>query len=210
MIRFDEASHTYKNGRGQLVPGVTFMLRCVGAAVPVRPYMRKALARGRAVHKAIELFLRGQLDLPSVDPIVMPYFECFLDWYGKYCPAQFTRMRPEIVLEGSGGLYAGKADVVAWERVLLADAVIDWKTGEEEECHLVQDTLYCLAQNAMRKRGAWPFIVYLWPKKGWKVVTPQNRGEVTRKALAVLDVFSLGRTRHMRLLGLEAFGEEDV
>jgi len=209
MIRFDEGSHTYRDGRGQLVPGVTFMLRCVGAAAPVRPYMRKALARGRAVHKAIELFLRGQLDLPSVDRIVMPYFECFLDWYAKYCPSQFVRMRPEVVLEGPGGLYAGKADVVAWEKIPPADAVLDWKTGEEEECHLVQDMLYCLAQNAKAKRVAFPFVIYLRPKKGWKVVTPQNLGETTRKALAVLDVFALGRARHMRLLGLEAFGEED-
>ena len=208
MIRFDESSHTYRNSRHELVPGVTFILRCVGATAQIRPYMRKYLVRGRAVHKAIELFLLGKLDLPSVDPIVMPYFECFLDWYGKH-DKQFQRMRPEVVLEGSGGLYAGKADVVAWEPYLKTEAILDWKCGEEEGIHLVQNSLYCLAENSMKKKGAVPFVIYLWPKKGWKTVTPVNPGETTRKALAVLDVFGLARERHMKLLASEAFREED-
>ena len=186
------------------------MLRCTGVAKPIMPYMRKYLDRGRRVHKTIELFLRGQLDLGSVDKVVMPYLECFLDWLAKH-EGQFQRMRPEVVLEGPGGLYAGKADVVAWTPHLKTDAVIDWKCGEEEESHLIQDTLYCLAQNARRHKGAAPFIVYLWPKKGWKTVTPVKPAETMRKALAVLDVFGLARDRHMARLAGEKFEgwEED-
>ena len=206
MITFDEASHTYRNSRGQLVPGVTFMLHCVGVASPIRKSSTRALARGKAVHKAIELFLRGELDLSTVDSIVMPYFECFLDWYAKH-DRQFTRVRPEVVLEGPGGWYAGKADVVAKDG--KNDAVIDWKTGEEETAHLVQDELYCMAQSAKTGRPTMPFVVYLWPKKGWKTVTPVNLGQTVEDARAVLRVFNLGRKRHMAWLARLNGFEED-
>jgi hypothetical protein len=211
MITFDEASHTYRNGRGQLLPSVTFMLRCVGAAKPIPPYrsVQNALERGRKVHKAIELFIRGDLDLSTVDAVAMPYFEVFLDWYGKHCPAQFTRLKPEVILEGPGGLYAGKADLVAKDRY-ASDAVIDWKTGEEDPVHLVQDVLYCLAQSAKGKRPAAPFIVYLWPKKGWKTVTPTDSARTMREALSVIDVFGIGRSRHMAWLAKQNGWEEEI
>lgn len=208
MITFQEDRHLYHDARGNPVPSVTYMLRRTGVVEPVRPYMRRALLRGRAVHKAIELFLRGTLDLASVDAVVMPYFECFLDWLAKH-ESQFKRMRPEVIVEHRDLGYCGKADVVAWEPGLGMDAVLDWKTGEEEGWHLTQGALYCLAQNARRLKGAMPFVVYLWPKKGWKTVTPDVMEDVARDALAVVRTFNQGRGRHLAHLAALEAGDED-
>jgi hypothetical protein len=78
-IVFDEASHTYYVD-GKKKPGVNEILKAVGLSkdwTGVDSFYRD---RGVAVHKAIDLYLRGTLDESSIDPFVAPYFRQFLEW----------------------------------------------------------------------------------------------------------------------------------
>lgn len=204
MITFDEERHLYRNARGTLVPGVTYMLRCVGAIPAPRPWTRRAMARGKAVHRAIELHLKGQLDLGTVGKGIMPYFEAALAWLEDN-RRTLQRLRAEVVLEGSGGRYAGKADLLGWVPKPKCDCVVDWKTGEEEPWHRVQGALYALADVNVRKRGCWSRTVYLRADRSYRDAGVAGGGDF-EKAIAVLAVFDLARQRHME--ALERIGEE--
>jgi hypothetical protein len=198
-VTFDEAKHLYHDGRGGLVPNVTYILRAVGAAPPVRWYARKALVRGRAVHRAIELFMRHDLDLASVPKVAMPYFETFLDWLDKH--GHLTRWRTEVVVHNRARGYAGRADVECMDGP--TPVTLDWKTGDPEPWHQVQGMLYGLTGDRVRT----PFTVYLGAKGSWQTVTPVDQVDLVRKAHAVLDTFDLARPRH--LAELARMAEED-
>lgn len=74
-LLFDEARHAYTLD-GSPVPGVSTILKAVstGAYAGVDPeVMARAAALGTAVHKVIELDVRGVLDEDTLDPQLVPY-----------------------------------------------------------------------------------------------------------------------------------------
>jgi hypothetical protein len=82
MLTFDEANHQYF-WQGKPVPGVSEILKETGQAKDwsaVDPYYRD---RGSAVHKAIELWVKDELDEGSLDPVIIPYLEQFKAWVKK-------------------------------------------------------------------------------------------------------------------------------
>lgn len=85
MIELDEATHTYTVD-GVVFPSVTQVLDPLNSFDRV-PAHRLAFARkrGRAVHLATQYFDEGDLDLDTLDPILVPYvqaWERYLDESG--------------------------------------------------------------------------------------------------------------------------------
>jgi hypothetical protein len=68
-LEFDAATHTYRLD-GELVPSVTTVLKSVGLVeyshIP-QDVLQAAAHRGTAVHYALELLDRGELDYESLD-----------------------------------------------------------------------------------------------------------------------------------------------
>jgi len=205
MIRFDPGKHLYTNARGQLVPSVTFLLKCVGAAPAIPRYasIQKAVARGRAVHTAIRLFAEGKLDISTVDPRIMGWFEAFLDWYGT---CSLKRARHEVMVIGEGEGYAGTADMIGMNG--KAEEVVDFKTGSEEGWHGIQVTLYALARFHEKRKGMNRRCVYLKKNGTWTQTIHTDDGVTVRRAMAVVDVFNIARSRHMERCAAEAGIEE--
>lgn len=70
---FDAESHTYRFN-GQLVPGVTTILKPITDFSAVPPQVLAAAAQfGTAVHLACELDDLGELDESQLDPALVPY-----------------------------------------------------------------------------------------------------------------------------------------
>ena len=74
-VTFDEESHTYRVN-GVIYPSVSEILApfCDFSRVP-RDVLERKRQIGRATHKCIELDEAGELDVDTVDPQVMPYFQ---------------------------------------------------------------------------------------------------------------------------------------
>lgn len=76
MIRFDEATHTYMDGDGVILPSVTQILAPLTCLddIPKAVLERKARL-GTAVHSATELFDLDDLDESCLHPEVAPYLD---------------------------------------------------------------------------------------------------------------------------------------
>jgi len=77
MLTFEEASHTYRHG-GQVVPGVTSILRPLVDYSSVPPHVLEAKADlGRRVHEACQYLDEDDLDEESVEADVDPYLAAY-------------------------------------------------------------------------------------------------------------------------------------
>jgi hypothetical protein len=131
-LTFDADAHVYCLD-GEAVPSVTQALHGAGLLPDyskLDPFYRE---RGRAVHEAIALDLRRELDEESVDEEVAPFLDRARRWAAE------INLRP-IWIEGPLGCpiyrYAGTPDVLADSDLGLI--LPDWKAGQFEPGHRIQ------------------------------------------------------------------------
>ena len=135
-LTFDEATHTYRLD-GRVVPSVTQILKRVYpdayAGIPAAVLDRKARL-GTAVHRAIDLFLRDELDELSLHDEVLPYFLCWREWWDS---ASWDEFASEAQFYCDHGGYAGTRDFFG-----ARDSqtwLIDWKiTSHPVRTHPIQ------------------------------------------------------------------------
>lgn len=132
MLAFDADKHEYRLD-GEPVPSVTQALHGAGMLPDysrLDPFYRE---RGSAVHAAIHLDLRGELDEESVDEEVAPYLDRFRHWAAE------VDLRP-IWIEGPLACpvyrYAGTPDCLGMSKLGLV--LPDWKAGQYEPGHAIQ------------------------------------------------------------------------
>ena len=85
LLNFDEASHSYTYD-GQHFDGVTSILKPLSetAYFNVSPeVMERARALGVAVHKVIELDIKGTLDEDSLDDVLRPYLAAWREFLAQ-------------------------------------------------------------------------------------------------------------------------------
>lgn len=120
MIRFIEETHQYFDDAGRL-PSVTEIL---GACIPQYEGIRQevlehASARGRAVHKACELYDKNELDYSTLDEQIIPYLEA---WILFIKDTGFVVGYSEQVVYSNKFRYAGTLDrtgIIAGRRVIV-------------------------------------------------------------------------------------------
>lgn len=141
VLTFDEATHTYRVD-GRVVDSVTQVLgkvfSDVYANIPESVLLRKAQL-GVAVHKAIELWLKNQLDPSELHPEVEPYVESWVAWWAEQ---DFDRFASEQKFFHQAGDYCGTIDFE-----VPGVTVIDWKiTTNKMPTHGLQVTGYAHAR----------------------------------------------------------------
>lgn len=112
-LTFDEAAHVYRAG-GQIVPSVTQILgrlsaeeyRFVDASV-----MEDAALLGKAVHKMIELDLRGDLDVDALSDGLQVYYTA---WQNFRQLSGFQMVLSEARVYSAKYGYAGTLDLAGW------------------------------------------------------------------------------------------------
>lgn len=122
---FDPALHIYRLDK-RIIPGVTDI---VNSVCGVEHYANEwHLNRGRSVHKAISLYLRGTLDPASIDERIRGQVEA-----AKKAVRELN-LNPPYILEvpmfNSTLLYAGTPDL------LVRDILIDWKSSHQDSTEI--------------------------------------------------------------------------
>lgn len=133
---FDEEPHTYTlDGQRVMIP-CTSVVGAVDRVREVEPPDFKPIhsALGRAMHKAIELDILGELDWDTVDERIVPKVKAargFREWEG-FLPAMIQHPEGHLVpaLEvfvwtPEGG--AGTIDAIGWHEGALT--IYDWKSS---------------------------------------------------------------------------------
>lgn len=121
---FHEEGHRYTLD-GQPVPGVTSVLKLISAAdyahVPEELMAEKA-AFGTLVHAVIELDCAGELDVPALDPALVPYY---LGWRQFLALSGFEVIMSEGAVGSRRHRYGGKLDLFG--RLNGTPALVDAK-----------------------------------------------------------------------------------
>lgn len=128
-LRYDPDAHRYYLGARE-VPSVTRVLAetRISAWDHVDPdVLATAAARGRAVHRAVELAVLGRLDPTTVDPVVEPYLHAFDGWHGALGAVGLRVRGVEVALADAALAYAGTVDLVLEAPAGLV--VVDVKTS---------------------------------------------------------------------------------
>ena len=169
--RFDPELHKYYDNNDIEIPGVTATLAEAGL-INTRYYNNFARDRGKAVAKAIELWLHGILDDETVDMEVRPYLDYFIKFY-KNSKFKAELSLVEVPLIHPLLHFGGIPDLPGY----LNDepCVIDIKCGAKEPWHMIQLAYYSIllrdiASFPVKKR----FALYLC---GQGLVEYKNRGD---------------------------------
>lgn len=151
-ISFTEEDHEYRIN-GVAVPSVTGIVAALrnesGASDETMEYKRQL---GKAVHKAIELHARDDLDVDSMEresPDIVPFFEAWLKFKSE---SGFQVLECERIVYSKKLLFAGTLDVVGYrstQELELLDAKCVWSmdaaTGP-------QTAGYTIAYEELRKQ----------------------------------------------------------
>lgn len=166
MFAFDEATHTYTLD-GETLPSVTQILRAEGFInhAFTDPWYAE---RGKAVHKATELYDLGTLDESTIDPCINGY----IDAWKKYL--NDTRYSPELSLIEKPFYhpvrkYAGTIDRKGK----------DIKSGAPEAWHVLQASAYedLLLVNTD------------YVSRGWEMIYLQEDGNYKVKTFSAVDLY---------------------
>ena len=148
---FDAVAHAYYRD-GVRLPGVTQILRAAGLSGSMEWVTEHALERGREVHKAIELYLRGESDAYEFDPVVVPRLEAFRDWRETLgSRLEILEIETPRAHETLG--FGGTPDLLA-----MLDGVrtvCEWKNGTEQAANKWQAAGYALLTGATGRIGVY-------------------------------------------------------
>lgn len=110
-ISFDEATHTYRDSAGLVIPSVTTILKPLYDFSRIDKEVLEAKAKlGTWVHKASELIDTFSLDWSSVPEACMKYLQAYEKWLDEMCP---IITHSETLVFSAQYRYAGTFDRVA-------------------------------------------------------------------------------------------------
>ena len=168
MIRpdFNEEKHEYSYG-GKQLPSVTTVIKEV-LNIEYPDYAIYHATRGTYVHKAIELYLKNNLDFGSIDETIKPYLDSFITFQNK---ANIEPVLLEERFADKNISFAGTVDIVG--KVKGKTYLFDIKTGQKQDSYNAQMAGYkkLLNDNDIDIDGI--YILDLKPA-GCKVIKVEN------------------------------------
>lgn len=175
-VIFVEDKHLYLvDGIPQV--SVTQVIEAIGM---IRKASDWHMERGSHIHKMIELYVNDNLDETTLDPQLVPR----LDAYKQFEKASgFKVDGTEIPLSHPIWKYCGKPDIWGTFKDKNGLYLIDIKSGQHEEWHLIQIAAYAelLSVNNIQINGA--YNLYLKDAGDCKL-EPYNRTQL-RQGLSV-------------------------
>lgn len=162
-----DAGHVYRDDAGRVVPGVTGIIRSCGL-MNESGWNDYARDRGTAVHKAVELYERGTLDMDALDPVITPYLDA---WVAFKNQTGYVAVECEQVLYHHVHRYAGTLDQIG----VLRDKslVLDIKTGTQQAWWAIQTAAY----NAVAKREE-RYSLELRGDGTWKLIQHTDKRDI--------------------------------
>ena len=150
-FQFDPATHTYLSGE-RILPSVTEIVTSVCGEPSYASEWH--MNRGRAVHKAIALTIKGTLDESTIDDRIRPYLDTAKKALSELKISQFVIIETPMlhkVLQ-----YAGTLDLFTDEGIL-----IDFKTNQHSPTTQIQLGGYSelLKSNGYKVNGCWELVI---------------------------------------------------
>lgn len=154
-LTFEESTHTYRlMPSGKIIPSVSTI---IGSVFPFNAKglaVERAVDLGKAVHKAIELDIKGKLDFASVDSVIMPYLNQAQEAINRLNIYK-TKCQTEVFLASKKYGFAGTFD-------LAEKVIVDFKTGQKSIHHRLQVAAYRHLWNSNNKdKIKKAYVVYL-------------------------------------------------
>jgi hypothetical protein len=128
-IVLNEEFHTYQDAEtGRIIPdSCTGLVKKLGFSDPSPFYTEYGRNRGTLAHKVARLFLEGDLDEETVDPVLAPYFHAVLSFL---VDTGFVVTRSEFILYSEKWDFAATVDFEGYYPVAPSILYLgDWKTG---------------------------------------------------------------------------------
>lgn len=189
--------HVYRVGTRR-VPGANEVMRALGISDPYdSAYSDWYMARGSAIHKAIEFHLTGRgVNEATLDPQVAPFYRGALRFIEE---AGIDGAIGEIERAGFQPTYgyAGKPDYRGL--AFRTPAVVDWKSGSLDDSVGLVLALYDLLPDRFGNVSTTPrrrMAVVLDERGGYRKRDYDDRRDYAR-ALAAVDLY---RAYHLRRL----------
>lgn len=170
-FRFDEATHKYYLGNEEL-PGVTRVLSPLNDFSMIAPeVLQHAADRGKAVHRAVELFCADDLDEDSLCDEIKPYFAAFKQFYAEKRPKIISS---EQAVYHAEFRYAGTMDLllelpatcyvdIKCTAQLSKTAAIQLNAYQHAHSDMLNDLSLCNADRAtlrLKKNGTYQFVTH--------------------------------------------------
>ncbi|MHB1696554.1 MAG: PD-(D/E)XK nuclease family protein [bacterium] len=165
-LEFNEQEHIYSYG-GKVLPSVTTIIKEV-LNIQYPDYAIYHATRGTYVHKAIELYLKNNLDFTTLDKNIKPYLDSFIKFQEK---AKIVPVLLEERFADENITFAGTVDIVAEIKGKLC--LFDIKTGQKHDSYKAQMAGYkkLLSDNGVHIDQI--YILYLTPE-GFKVLSVEK------------------------------------
>lgn len=135
LLTFEEETHTYFLD-GRQVPGITSIISALGIGHNHTYTDPIHSQRGRAVHRAVELYNKGTLDPETVAPIAKPYFDAYLKFRED---TDFRPLHSELRLGHEGLWFAGTLDLSGYLNNQLG--IVEIKTTDSLDAEALKAQL---------------------------------------------------------------------
>ncbi len=164
MITLDE-NHIYHDGDGNIIPGVTSVLKDVGV-IDDRWFDDYSRTRGQMVHLATALYDRDDLEESSVNPVIEPYLNAWIKFRKEsgYVPDMIEK----IVHNKIYG-YAGTLDRTGTKNGVKE--LTEIKSGTVQSWAELQTAAYAGCLDGVYKR----YAIELHDNGSYKKVVYDNR-----------------------------------
>lgn len=158
---FDEATHTYTDENGNLIPSVSEIIRnWLGNKYESidEETLKKAQEKGKKVHKEIEDFV-----LQNIEPKNPSYeFKCFKKLIKKH-PVTATHSEEMVYGATEYGAYAGTYDLFDSVNGILYDIKTNYSLNKEYV--QIQLSLYAMALRQNNVKVTQAYVIHLPPEK---------------------------------------------
>lgn len=180
-LKFEETGHVYTLG-DRVLPSITQIMQAMRVGHDYSHTDPIHALRGRAVHKAVELVDKSDLDVDSIDPVVRPYLEAYLKFKDD------TGFRPiynELRLYSAQDGYAGTLDKIGvFPKIGLG--IIEIKASESVDLEALKAQLSAQSRLCAMRR---PTIKVKW-KFGLQL-SSSGKPHLITKFTSVPDAFWL-------------------
>lgn len=188
-VNFEPKTHIYSY-KGRRVPSVTQTLEAAGL-INTDFFNDEAALRGTYVHKAIEFYHNGGLNLTSLDGVIRPYVEAYFDFEKtmKFRPLYTEKLVFDPVYK-----YAGRLDLVGPLSGKMS--VIDIKTGVPQPWTAAQLAAYRAALHKTVEIApiTGRYALQLKPSGKWSL-KPYNDPRAFDVFLAALTIYNFKNGR---------------
>ena len=190
-LEFDEREHRYRlMPSGVILPSVTQIIDTVFPFIDRGEVTERARQFGSAIHKAIELDIKGTLDMVTLDEALMPYLK---QWWKviSHLDILTTQCKTEQMLWSKKYRFSGRIDIVE-------KRIMDIKSGQPSPTHRIQASAYRhLWQITYKQKMPKAIVIYLNGEDKMPEIVEEQPSDFTT-FLSCLEIYNFKKKENIK------------